>query len=124
VQATVRSDQEKLRPGTFVDVNLALRTEAEVIAVPASAIDYSVKGTAVYVLTEGKDKAGKPFRAVRRQAVTLGGSQGDRVAVIAGLKSGDEIVTAGVFRLQDGGKVMVNNSIQPENEAAPAPADS
>jgi membrane fusion protein (multidrug efflux system) len=56
--------------------------------------------------------------------VTLGGSQGDRVAVIAGLKSGDEIVTAGVFRLQDGGKVMVNNSIQPENEAAPAPADS
>ena len=124
VQATVRSDEEKLRPGTFVDVSLALKTEPDVMAVPASAIDYSVKGTAVYVLTEGKDKAGKPVHAVRRQAVTLGGSRGDQMAVIAGLKPGDEIVTAGVFRLHDGGAVVVNNSIQPENEPAPAPADS
>jgi membrane fusion protein, multidrug efflux system len=96
-----------------------------VIAVPASAIDYSVKGTAVYVLTtEGKNKAGKPVRAVRRQAVTLGESRGDQIAVVAGLKPGDEVVTAGVFRLHDGAGVIVNNSLQPENEPAPAPADS
>jgi membrane fusion protein, multidrug efflux system len=124
VQATVRSDEEKLRPGTFVDVRLALETKPGVMAVPASAIDYSVKGTAVYVLTEGKDKAGKPMRAVRRQAVTLGDSRGDQIAVVAGLKPGDEVVTAGVFRLHDGAGVIVNNSIQPENEPAPAPADS
>lgn len=124
VQATVRSDEEKLRPGTFVDVSLALKTEPEVMAVPASAIDYSVKGAAVYVLTEGKDKAGKPARAVRRQSVTLGESRGDQIAVVAGLKPGDEVVTAGVFRLHDGAGVIVNNSIQPENEPAPAPADS
>ena len=49
---------------------------------------------------------------------------GDRIVVASGLKPGEEIVTAGLFRLQDGAPVIVNNSIIPENELTPTPADS
>ena len=125
VQATVGNQGEKLRPGTFVDVSLALSVGgANAIAIPATAVDYGIQGTAVYVITAGKQRDGKPAKAVQRRLVTLGDSRGDRILVTSGLNGGEEIVTAGVFRLLDGMNVVINNSIQPENALDPTPADS
>ena len=52
------------------------------------------------------------------------GSRGDQVAVVEGLKPGDEIVTSGVFKLRNGAAVQVNNKVQPGNNPAPKPEDS
>jgi RND family efflux transporter MFP subunit len=45
--------------------------------------------------------------SVERRAVKLGGSDGDRVEVIAGLRSGDRVVVSPPQNLKDGAKVMV-----------------
>ena len=57
---------------------------------------------------------------MRQQFVKLGGARGDQVAVVSGVKPGDEVVTSGVFKLRNGAAVQVNNKVQPANSPAPA----
>ena len=56
--------------------------------------------------------------------VRLGEQRGDFVAVISGLKPGDEVVTSGGFKLRNGAKVAVNNELAPKAELTPRPQDS
>jgi multidrug efflux pump subunit AcrA (membrane-fusion protein) len=44
---------------------------------------------------------------VERRAVKLGGADGDRVEVVAGLQAGDRVVISPPPELNDGGKVIV-----------------
>jgi len=39
-------------------------------------------------------------------------------------KKAHEIATAGVFRLQNGAPVQINNAVQPGNELNPKPPES
>ena len=54
----------------------------------------------------------------------LGAGRGDQVAVVSGVKPGEEVVTSGVFKLRNGAAVQVNNKVQPGNNPAPKPEDS
>jgi membrane fusion protein (multidrug efflux system) len=74
------------------------------------------------VVTAEKDAKGN--RKVRQQFVKVEGSRGDQVAVVSGLNPGDEVVSSGVFKLRNGGSVLVNNSVQPPNNPKPKPEDS
>src|SRR5256885_11978909 len=122
VQATLANPQGKLRPGMFVQVQVGIGISREIIAVPASAINYAPYGDSVFVVTDEKDAKGN--RKVRQQVVKVEGSQGDQVAVISGLNPGEEIVTSGVFKLRNGAAVQVNNKVQPSNNPKPKPEDS
>jgi membrane fusion protein (multidrug efflux system) len=124
VQATLANPEGKLRPGMFVQVAVASGANRPVIALPASAISYAPYGDSVFVITELKDKSGKAYRGVRQQFVKLEGSRGDQVAVVSGIKPGEEIVTSGVFKLRNGAAVQVNNKVQPGNNPSPKPEDS
>jgi membrane fusion protein (multidrug efflux system) len=124
VQATLPNPEGKLRPGMFVQVDLALGAARSVIALPASAINYAPYGDSVFVITDLKDPSGKAYRGVQQRFVKLEGSHGDQVAVISGVNPGDEVVTSGVFKLRNGAAVQVNNKVQPGNNPAPKPEDS
>lgn len=124
IQATLSNPAGKLRPGMFVQVEIATGTDRPVIALPASAINYAPYGDSVYVVAELKDPKGKSYRGVRQQFVKLEGSRGDQVAVVSGVNPGDEVVSSGVFKLRNGAAVQVNNKVQPENNPAPKPEDS
>ena len=124
VQATLPNPQGKLQPGMFVQVQVGVGVDRAVITLPASAISYAPYGDSVYVITDLKDPKGKTYRGVRQQFVKVEGSRGDQVAVISGLKAGDEVVTSGVFKLRNGAAVEVNNKVQPDNNPAPKPEDS
>ena len=124
VQATLANPGGVLRPGMFVQVELGLGQSASVIALPASAVNYAPYGNSVFVIEDMKDPKGQPYRGVRQQFVKVQGSRGDQVAVIEGLKPGEEVVTSGVFKLRNGAKVQVNNKVQPGNNPAPKPEDS
>jgi membrane fusion protein (multidrug efflux system) len=124
VQATLSNPEGKLRPGMFAQVELGLGVSRNVIALPASAISYAPYGDSVFVITDMKDPKGQTYRGVRQQFVKVEGSRGDQVAVVSGLKPGEEVVTSGVFKLRNGAAVLVNNKVQPENNPAPNPADS
>ncbi len=124
VQATLPNPQGTLRPGMFVETEALLGTTTTVIPLPASAISYAPYGDSVFVVAEMKNPAGVSYRGAQQQFVKLGSSRGDQVAVLSGLKPGQEIVTSGVFKLRPGALVEVNNSVQPGNDPAPKPQDS
>ena len=124
VQATLANPQGKLKPGMYVQVLMKYGVNRNAITLPASAINYAPYGNSVYVLADLKDPKGQTYRGVRQQFVKIDGSRGDQVAVVSGVKPGDEVVSSGVFKLRNGAAVTVNNKVQPENSPAPKPQDS
>jgi membrane fusion protein (multidrug efflux system) len=124
VQALFDNRSAKLRPGMFVQVQLARGISTPVITIPTSAISYAPFGDSVFIVEQVKGPDGKSYRGVRQQFVKLSGARGDQVGVVSGLKPGEEVVTSGVFKLRPGAAVTVNNAIQPGNSPTPKPEDT
>ncbi|PYV54007.1 MAG: efflux transporter periplasmic adaptor subunit [Acidobacteria bacterium] len=124
VQATLRNPGGKLKPGMFVQVDATSGAPGNFVTLPASAISYAPYGDSVFVITDMKDPKGQTYRGVRQQFVKVGPARGDQVAILSGVKPGEEVVTSGVFKLRNGAAVQVNNKVQPENNPAPKPEDS
>jgi membrane fusion protein (multidrug efflux system) len=124
VQATLANPDGTLRPGMFVQTEVVLGPSQRVVALPASAISYAPYGDSVFVVAEMTGEDGKPYRGVRQQFVKVGPARGDQVAVLSGVKPGDEVVTSGLFKLRNGAAVQINNSVRPANSPAPTPENS
>jgi membrane fusion protein (multidrug efflux system) len=124
VQATLANPDGKLRPGMFVQTEVVLGPSQKVLVLPASAINYAPYGDSVFVVAEMKGEDGKPYRGVRQQLVKVGPSRGDQVAIVSGIKPGDEVVTSGLFKLRNGAAVQINNEVRPANSPAPTPGNS
>jgi membrane fusion protein, multidrug efflux system len=124
VQATLANPGNKLHPGMYVQVELPVGSAQDVVPLPASAINYAPYGDSVFVVTDMKDPKGNAYRGVRQQIVKIGGSRGDQVAIISGLNPGDEVVSAGTFKLRNDAAVEVNNSVKPDNSLSPKPEDN
>jgi membrane fusion protein, multidrug efflux system len=124
VQGTVANPDHLLRSGMFAGVHVILPNLEKAIMVPATAIQYAPYGDSIFVIETMKNPEGKEYLGVREQTVVLGKTQGDQVAVLKGLKSGDRIATSGTFKLHPGGAVKVNDSVEPGNDPAPKPRDS
>ena len=112
VQGTFNNPDHALRPGMFADVTLLTGAPQAVLTVPESAIDAKLYGTSVFLVKHGKDKQGKPQLTVERQYVETGPTRNNEVEITQGLKPGDEVVTAGQLKLQNGSQVVINNSVK------------
>ena len=124
VQATLPNSKSLLRPGMFVNTEVPLAEKSSHVVLPATAIQFAPYGDTVYIIEDMKGANDKTYRGVRQQVVKVGESRGDRVAILSGVKAGEEVVTSGVFKLRPGVQVQVNNSIQPENSESPTPEDT
>ncbi len=125
IQATVPNDQERLRPGMYVNVAVILSNKKKVLVIPATAVLYAPYSDSVFVVEEKKnEQSGRMEKAVRQQIVRMGEKRGDFVAVVSGLKPGDTVVSTGVFKLRNGQSVVVNNDLAPEFKLSPRPGDS
>lgn len=123
IQATFANPGGRLRPGMFVQTEIALGTKQAVVALPASAINYAPYGDSVFIVADLTDPEGRTYRGVRQEVVTLGPARGDLVAVLGGVEPGQEVVTSGVFKLRNGAPVQINNAVQPASNPAPQPED-
>jgi membrane fusion protein, multidrug efflux system len=65
-----------------------------------------------------------PGLVAKQQFVRVGRAHGDFVAVESGLKDGDHVVSAGLFKLRNQAPVVENNSISPKPSEKPKPSDS
>jgi membrane fusion protein (multidrug efflux system) len=124
VQATLPNPDGKLRPGMFVQTEVVLGPSQSVVVVPASAINYAPYGDSVFIVADMTGEDGKPYRGVRQQLVKVGPSRGDQVAIVTGIKAGEEVVTSGLFKLRNGAAVQINNAVRPGNSPAPKPGNS
>ena len=124
VRAKFANEGELLRPGMFANVEVLLADDEEVLAIPATAVLYAPYGDTVFVIDEVEDEAsGKKQQVLRQQVVRLGDTQGDFVAVVTGLNEGDSVVTSGVFKLRPKMAVVVNNTLAPDAQMEPNPAN-
>jgi multidrug efflux system membrane fusion protein len=97
MKAQLANDSEKLAPGQFVDVSLAIETLAQAVTVPAEAIQQGPDGSFVYVV--------KPDQTVELRKVALTATQRNLAAVKDGLAAGETVVTDGQLRLVPGAAV-------------------
>jgi membrane fusion protein (multidrug efflux system) len=125
LQVTLPNPEAQLRPGMFGTVSIVLPATSPVIIIPATAVLYAPYGDTVFVVEEKKNETtGEVQQVVRQQFVRLGTARGDFVAVTSGLKAGDTVVSAGVFKLRNGSAVAVHNELAPNAQLAPKPSDS
>jgi membrane fusion protein (multidrug efflux system) len=123
VQATLANPQHVLRPGMFAQVVIESELEDTFMTVPLSSIAYAPYGNMIYVIENMKDEKGTEYLGARQQIVKLGAKRGDQVAVLAGLKVGEQIATSGTFKLRPAVGVFVNNSLTPGSSLNPTPED-
>ncbi|HEX6271608.1 MAG TPA: efflux RND transporter periplasmic adaptor subunit [Polyangiaceae bacterium] len=122
LRASLPNAANRLRPGMFVRVNVVLPEQRKVVAVPLTAVVHASYGDSVF-FTEMKPvgEAQKITKVARQAFVKLGDTRGDYVAVLEGIKPGQEIVTAGAFKLKNGIPLVVNDKVKLEPKLEPTP---
>lgn len=121
VQATFENADERLRPGMFARMEVILPEEQTVLAIPATAILSAPFGDSVYVVIPATATNAAPGSlVVRQQFIRTGRGRGGFVNVESGLKPGDRVVGAGLFKLRNGMSVVENNELSPETGKKPS----
>lgn len=124
VQALIENPDEILRSGMFARVEVQLPLDKPSVILPATSIAYASYGNSVYIIEKMKGPDGVEYLGARQQFVKLGATRGDQVAILEGVKPGEIVASAGVFKLRNGAHVQINNSKLPSNEPAPKPANT
>src|SRR3989339_692852 len=98
VHALVDNKQGLLSPGMFIHITQEIGAAKNALVLPESAITADVKGYYVFKVIGNK---------VLQTYVNIGARSNGLVQILQGLKNGDEIVTAGQQKLEDGRFITV-----------------
>ena len=105
-----------LKPGMFATTTVVLPDKPPVVTVPETAVDYTLYGDSVFLITEKKADDGKTSLTAVRTFVQTGNRIDGRAEILKGLKDGDRVVAVGQLKLQSGIAVAIS--------IGPAAADS
>ena len=139
VRAIMPNPDHALMAGMFANVAVLAGGAKELVTVPRTAVTYGLYGDSVWVVKTGAPEPAatptpiaatepvassavaadatpvgavpaEPKLTVERRFVRVGPAQGDRVAILEGVKAGEEVVTSGQLKLQPGITIKVDNS--------------
>ena len=119
VQATIDNPDHILKPGMFTTTTVVLPDKPPVVTVPETAVDYTLYGDAVFLITEKKTDDGKTGLVVVRTFVVTGNRVNGRVEILSGVKPGDRVVSVGQIKLQSGAAVSISADPAPPIPANP-----
>jgi membrane fusion protein, multidrug efflux system len=119
VQATLDNPEHILKPGMFATTTIVLPDRPAVVTVPETAVDYTLYGDSVYLITEKKEDDGKTSLTAVRTFVRAGDRIGGRAEIVSGLKPGDRVVAVGQLKLQSGAAVAISTDPSPPIPASP-----
>jgi RND family efflux transporter MFP subunit len=114
VRAKIANPEGKLLPGMYANVLVDEGKPEQVVTVPQTAVTFSLYGDNVFVIvaaTKVDPKAKAEELAIERSFVKAGQVRDGRVQIVSGLKPGDQVVTGGQNKIDQGSKVVINNSI-------------
>jgi len=100
LRATIPNPDNRLRPGLFARVRLQL-SNGEAVMVPEAALAPSGETQYVFRLNDN---------TVERVEVQTGLRRDGMVEILAGLNEGDTVVVAGIQKISDGSRVVVDDS--------------
>ena len=108
VQASLDNPQHLLLPGMFAAARVVLASQPDVVALPETAVDYSVYGESVFILKpKSKDKTGQQIYTAEQTFVKTGPRHDGMVSITEGVKPGELVVSAGQVKLQTGAEAVV-----------------
>ena len=121
VRGRLPNPDHKLLPGMFANIAVLEGAPKEVVTVPRTALTYGLYGDSVWVVKEapaGNAKPAEPGAAAaaerqliaERRFVRVGPTQGDTVAILEGVKAGEQVVTSGQLKLHPDASVKIDNS--------------
>ncbi|QPF86733.1 efflux RND transporter periplasmic adaptor subunit [Bradyrhizobium genosp. L] len=119
VQATIQNPDSILKPGMFATATVVLPEKPAVVTVPETAVDYTLYGDSVFLITEKKGDDGKTTLTAVRTFVKTGNRVEGRVEILKGLKAGDKVVAVGQIKLQSGMAVAISADPAPPIPAEP-----
>lgn len=128
VRGTFENAEQLLRPGMFVRVEVMLPDTKPVLAVPATALLRAPFGDSVYLILTAAQAGITNMPATnlvaQQKFVRTGRAHGDFISIESGLKAGDKVVTAGIFKLRNGASIQENNVNTPKPSLTPNPPNS
>ncbi|MGB6396177.1 MAG: efflux RND transporter periplasmic adaptor subunit [Bradyrhizobium sp.] len=119
IQATIDNPDHILKPGMFATTTIVLPEKPPVITVTETAVDYTLYGDSVFLITEKKADDGKTSLAAVRTFVQTGNRIGGRAEILKGLNPGDRVVAVGQLKLQSGAAVTISTDPLPPIPANP-----
>jgi membrane fusion protein, multidrug efflux system len=88
----------KLRPGMFANVDVIIKEDTNVVVVPAKAVVENGDKKVVFVLNG---------ETAEMKEVSIGLENNDFVEILAGINSGEQIITLGNYGLTDKSRVKI-----------------
>jgi multidrug efflux system membrane fusion protein len=119
IQATIENPDHVLKPGMFATTTVVLPDKPAVVTVPETAVDYTLYGDSVYLITEKKADDGTTSLTAVRTFVRTGDRIDGRVVITNGLKPSDRVVAVGQLKLQSGAAVAISTDPAPPVPAKP-----
>jgi multidrug efflux system membrane fusion protein len=99
LRAEFDNADEQLFPNQFVNIRLRVQSLRDATVIPSAAVQRASFGTFVYVV--------KPDNTVTIRRITLGPTEGNKVAVSEGLTTGEQVVLEGVDDLTENAKIEI-----------------
>ncbi len=85
-------NREDIVPGSFVEVYLLSSPMENILSVPRTALSEEQDNFFVYIQIFDEE--------YKKQEVTLGAADGERVEILSGIQAGDRVVTEGAYQLK------------------------
>jgi len=140
VEATLANPKRQLLPGMFANASVEVGDKKHYLTLPQTAITYNPYGSTVFVVMTADEAAAAakaaasgasaPAQAasgnglvVQQAFVTTGETRGDQVAILKGLKEGQQVVTSGQVKLKNGTSIVIDNTVSPANSPNPTPQE-
>jgi membrane fusion protein (multidrug efflux system) len=127
VRATFQNNDRRLVPGMYAAAEIHVGEPKQYLTLPQTAVTFNPFGTTAYVIVreraQGAAPSAPPQLIARQRFITTGDTRGDQIQVLSGLKAGEEVVTSGQIKIQNGSQVAINNKVQPRNDPNPRPVE-
>ena len=130
VRGTLPNPDRRLLPGMFANTAVLAGEPRELVTVPRTALTYSLYGDSVWVVKEGAseedaqptasaegagaaiaaDALEAPKLTAERRFVRVGQTEEGRIAILEGIKAGEQVITSGQLKLQPGAAIKIDNA--------------
>ncbi len=111
-----RNFDQRLKPGTSVQVSMLAQTIPNALVIPAVALLTAQDGATSVMQVSADSRA-------HQKNIKVGLRQGDKIQVLEGLQAGDQIVASGAYGLPDNTRIKTENlpnaqaAGQPDNQS-------
>jgi multidrug efflux system membrane fusion protein len=119
IQATIANPDHILKPGMFATTTVVLPDKPPVITVPETAVDYTLYGDSVFLITEKKEADGKTTLTAVRTFVQTGNRIDGRAEILKGINPGDRVIAVGQIKVPSGSAVVISSDPPPPIPAKP-----